>query len=59
MKDVGDDTAATAVGVGTVELLLTWLEWVEVEIAGFSELMEDLQRRRGALMVAVVAREGL
>ncbi len=32
-------------------LLLTWLEWVEVEVRGFEDLVEGLRLLRGAVMV--------
>ena len=28
---------------GEAELLLTWLEWVEVEVRGFTDLLERLR----------------
>ena len=30
--------------------LLSWLEWVELEVQGLDELVEDLRRLRGAVM---------
>ncbi len=41
--------------VGTTELLLTWIEWVEVEVRGIDHFEEELRRLRGAVMVAAVA----
>ena len=49
---LGSDDVSETFDVGTVELLLTWLEWVEVEVQGFEDLVEELQRLRGAVMVA-------
>jgi hypothetical protein len=43
---------------GEMELLLTWIEWVEVEVRGFPDLMEELNRLRGAVMVAALAAVG-
>jgi hypothetical protein len=34
------------------ELLLSWIEWVEVEVRAFPEVMERLRLLRGAVMVA-------
>ena len=31
-----------ALDVGTTVLLLVWLEWVEVEVRGFEDLVEEL-----------------
>ncbi len=52
---LGPDRVADSLDTGTAELLLTWLEWVEVEIQGFEDLMEELHRLRGAVMAACVA----
>ena len=34
------------------ELLLSWFEWVEMEVLGFPDLLEGLCRLRGAVMKA-------
>ena len=39
---------------GEAELLLSWFEWVEVEVRGFPDLLEGLCRLRGAVMKAAV-----
>ena len=39
---------------GLASLLLTWIEWVEVEVVGFPELLERMCRLRGAVMAAAV-----
>lgn len=50
----GPDLAAWEAG-----MLLTWLEWVEVEVESVDDgLVEGLHRLRGALMVAAVAGRG-
>jgi hypothetical protein len=46
------------VSEGMAELLLTWIDWVEVEVRGFPEMVERLERLRGAVMVARVAGRG-
>jgi hypothetical protein len=43
---------------GEAELLMSWIEWVEVEAQGVDHLVEGLHRLRGAVMkAAVVARQ--
>ena len=37
---------------GEAELLLSWFEWVEVEVLGSPMLLEGLCRLRGAVMKA-------
>ena len=37
---------------GEAELLLSWFEWVELEVRGFPALLEGLCRLRGAVMKA-------
>ena len=41
-------------GCVVAELLLSWIDWVEVEAQGFPELMEELRRLRGAVMLALM-----
>ena len=52
---LGVDDVPEGLEAGMVEVLLTWLEWVEVELQGFDDLVEELHRLRGAVMVAAVA----
>jgi len=40
---------------GEVELLLSWFEWVELEVRGVPRLLEGLCRLRGAVMKAAAA----
>ena len=54
---LGVDDVPEGLEAGMVELLLTWLEWVEVELQGFDDLVEELHRLRGAVMVAAVAED--
>ncbi len=56
---LGVDDVPERLEAGMVEVLLTWLEWVEVELQGFDDLVEELHRLRGAVMVAAVAEEFL
>ncbi len=37
---------------GAAGLLLTWIEWVEIEVQGFPNLVERMRRLRGAVMAA-------
>ena len=43
---------------GEAELLLTWFEWVEVEVRGFPGVLEGLFRLRGAVMKAAAVGGG-
>ena len=38
--------------VGAAALLLTWVEWCEVEVQSFPDLVERMWRLRGAVMAA-------
>ena len=40
-----------------VELLLAWIEWLEVEAQGVDHFEEKLRRLRGAGMVAALTKE--
>jgi len=42
---------------GEAELLMSWLEWVEVEAQGVDDLVEGLHRLRGAVMKAAAMGE--
>ena len=48
------DDVPDALEAGMTELLLTWIEWVEVEVRGIDHFVEELRRLRGAVMVAAV-----
>ena len=41
-----------------VEMLLTWLQFVEVELKGFDDLLEQLHLLRGALVTAGIEAVG-
>ncbi len=45
-------------GGGKAELLMSWLEWVEMEVQGYEDLLEWLSRLKGALMAAATAAVG-
>ena len=51
---LGTDDVPEALEAGMTELLLTWIDWVEVEVRGFDHFVEELRRLRGAVMVAAV-----
>ena len=56
---LGVDDVSERLEAGMAELLLTWLEWVEVEIQGVDDgLVEELERLRGAVMLAGLAGGG-
>ena len=53
LHDLAGELADWGHGPGAaVELLLTWCEWVEVEVRAFPEVMERVRLLRGAVMVA-------
>ena len=53
LHDLADGLAEWELGTeGAVAVLLTWLEFVEVEIEGFDDLLEQLRLLRGALVTA-------
>jgi hypothetical protein len=41
------------------ELLLSWFEWVEVEVRGFPNLMEEVSRLTWAVIVSEITRDRL
>jgi hypothetical protein len=51
---LGRDDVPDSLDWVMAELLLTWIEWVEIEIRGFPGLLERLRLLRGAVMVAAV-----
>ncbi len=54
---LGTDEVPEALEAGMAELLLTWIEWVEVEMRGIDHFVEELHRLRGVVMVAAVVGE--
>ena len=43
---------------GEAELLMSWLEWVEMEVQGYEGLLEGLSTLKGALMAAATSAVG-
>jgi hypothetical protein len=54
--DLVEDTGM--MDMGEAECLLSILEWVEVEVRGFPDLLEGLCLLRGAVMKAVACGAG-
>ena len=53
LHDLADGLAEFELGAeAAVTTLLTWLEFVEVELKGFDDLLEQLHLLRGALVTA-------
>ncbi len=50
---LGTDDVPDGLDPDLTALLLTWIEWVEVQ--GIDHFVEELRRLRGAVMVAAVA----
>jgi hypothetical protein len=56
LHDLADGLNEWELGAeAAVGLLLSWLEWVEVEIGKFPDLMDSLHLLRGAVMTAGAA----
>ena len=55
---LGTDDVPEALEAGMAELLLTWIEWVEVEVRGIDHFVEELHRLRGAVMAAATSAVG-
>ncbi len=55
---LGTDEVPERLEAGMTELLLTWIEWVEGEVRGLPDLLEEMCRLRGAVMVACAASVG-
>jgi hypothetical protein len=51
---LGTDDVPDGLDPDLTALLLTWIEWVEVEVRGIDHFVEELRRLRGAVMVAAV-----
>jgi hypothetical protein len=51
---LGTDDVPDGLDPDLTALLLTWIEWVEVEVQGIDHFVEELHRLRGAVMVAAV-----
>ena len=59
LHDLADSLAEFELGAeAAVEIFLTWLQFVEVEIKGFDDLIEQLHLLRGALVTAGIEAVG-
>ena len=59
LHDLADGLAEFELGAeAAVTTLLTWLEFVEVELKGFGDLLEQLHLLRGALVTAGIEAVG-
>ncbi len=55
---LGTDDVPDGLDPDLTALLLTWIEWVEVEVQGYDDLLEGLARLKGALMAAATPAVG-
>ena len=55
---LGTDDVPDRLDRDLASLLLTWIEWVEVEVQGFPDLVERMYRLRGAVMSVAAAVAG-
>ena len=59
LHDLADGLAEFELGAeAAVTMLLTWLQFVEVELRGFDDLLEELHLLRGALVTAGIEAVG-
>jgi hypothetical protein len=59
LTDLADGLTEWELGAeAAVEIFLTWLQFVEVEIKGFDDLIEQLHLLRGALVTAGIEAAG-
>ena len=59
LHDLADSLAEFELGAeAAVEMMLTWLTFVEVELKGFDDLLEQLRLLRGALVTAGIEAVG-
>ena len=59
LHDLADGLAEFELGAeAAVGMFLTWLEFVEVELKGFEDLLEQLRLLRGALVTAGIEAVG-
>ena len=55
LHDLADEMGSFELGAeAAAAVLLSLIEWAEVEVQGFDDLLEGLRRLRGAVMVAAV-----
>ena len=59
LHDLVDEMRSGELGAeAAAAVLLSIIEWVEVEVQGFDDLIEGLQRLHGAVMTAGAAGQG-
>ena len=59
LHDLADGLAEWELGAeAAVAMMLTWCEFVEVELKGFDDLLEQLRLLRGALVTAGIEAVG-
>jgi hypothetical protein len=59
LHDLADGLAEFELGAeAAVAMMLTWCEFVEVELEGFDDLLEQLRLLRGALVTAGIEAVG-
>ncbi len=59
LHDLADGLAKFELGAeAAVGMLLTWCEFVEIELKGFDDLLEQLRLLRGALVTAGIEAVG-
>ena len=59
LHDLADGLAEFELGAeAAVEMMLTWCEFVEIELKGFDDLLQQLRLLRGALVTAGIEAVG-
>ena len=59
LHDLADGLAEFELGAeAAVAMFLTWIEFVEIELKGFDDLLEQLRLLRGALVTAGIEAVG-
>ena len=59
LHDLADGLAEWELGAeAAVEMMLTWMTFVEIELKGFDDLLEQLRLLRGALVTAGIEAVG-
>jgi len=59
LHDLADELAKWELGAeAAVEMMLTWCQFVEVELKGFDDLLEQLRLLRGTLVTAGIEAAG-
>ena len=58
LRGLEEEMAALGGAEAAAAGLLSWLEWVELEVQGFDDLVEDLRLLRGAVMAVAAALAG-